>query len=108
MPYLILATAIFFEVVGTSALKASDGFTKLMPSLMVVVAYALSFYLLSLALRSFGVGFAYAIWSGFGIVLVASAGVLFFGEKIDLAAIIGFGLIIAGIVILNLYSGLGH
>lgn len=104
MTYLYLLVAIVAEVIATSALKASDGFTRLMPSLIVVVGYGVAFFCLSLVLRTMPVGIAYAIWSGVGIVLVAGIGVVAFGQKLDLAAIIGLGLIIAGVLVVNLLS----
>lgn len=104
MPYAILALAIFCEVVATTALKASLGFTRLLPSLIVVVGYGAAFFLLSLTLKSFSVGFTYAVWSGLGIVLVALMGAMLFGEKLDAAAFLGMGLIIAGVVVLNFFS----
>ncbi|MBF0368392.1 MAG: multidrug efflux SMR transporter [Magnetococcales bacterium] len=105
--YLYLALAILSEVAGTIALKFSNGFQKLLPSSITVVGYALAFYLLSLSLKTLGVGFTYAVWAGIGIVLISIAGVFVFGEKVDLGGIIGLGLIVAGVVILNLYSGMG-
>ena len=104
---LYLALAIVSEVVGTTALKLSDGFQKWIPSTVTVIGYCLAFYLLSLCLKSVGVGFAYAVWAGVGIVLIAIIGILFFGEKADLPGIVGMGLIVAGVVTLNLYSSMG-
>lgn len=103
-PYLALGLAIVSEVIGTSALKASDGFTKLAPSLLVAVCYMLSFYCLSLVLRSVPVGIAYAIWSGLGIVLITVAAYVLYGQKIDTAGLFGMGLIIAGVVVIQLFS----
>ncbi len=102
--YVALLFAILAETVGTSALQASQQFTRLWPSLLVVVAYAVSFYLLSVALKVMPVGVVYAVWSGVGIVLIAVAGLVIFGQKLDLAAIIGLGLIIAGVSVLHLFS----
>lgn len=102
--YIALFFAIIAETVGTSALQASQQFTRLWPSVLVVVAYAVAFYLLSIALRAMPVGVVYAIWSGLGIVLIATAGWLIFGQALDLAAIIGLSLIIAGVVILHVFS----
>lgn len=103
--YLTLAIAIVAEVFATSALKASDGFNRLWPSLAVIAGYGAAFYCLSLSLKAgIGIGVAYAIWSGVGIVLIATIGVLMYGERLDLAAVIGFGLIVAGVVVLNLFS----
>lgn len=107
--YLILGLAIALEVVGTTALKASDGFTRLVPSLITGVAYAASFYALSLALKTIPVGVAYAIWSGVGIVLISVVGWVVFRQRLDLAAIAGLGLIIAGVLVVNLFSSsAGH
>ncbi|EEZ32869.1 Quaternary ammonium compound-resistance protein qacF [Brucella sp. NF 2653] len=102
--YAFLAIAIFSEVIGTLSLKASEGFSRLGPSIMVVVAYGLAFYFLSLTLKTIPVGVAYAIWSGVGVTLVALIGWLVFGQKLDLPAIVGMGLIIAGVIVLNLLS----
>lgn len=103
-PWLYLGTAIVAEVIGTSALKASDGFTRLWPSLLVVAGYACAFYFLALTLRTIPVGVAYAIWAGLGIVLIALIGVVWFGQKLDAPAVIGMGLIIAGVVVMNVFS----
>ncbi|GAA5619748.1 DMT family transporter [Brucella anthropi] len=102
--YAILAIAIVSEVIGTLSLKASEGFTRLGPSLIVVIAYGLAFYFLSMTLKSIPVGIAYAVWSGIGVTLVALIGWLVFGQKLDLAAVLGMGLIIAGVIVLNLFS----
>jgi len=104
MNWIFLGIAIVSEVVATSALKATHGFTRLWPSLAVVLGYASAFYFLSLTLRSIPVGVAYAVWSGVGIVLVAVIAWLLYGQKLDTAAIVGMALIIAGIVVLNLFS----
>ncbi|TSE24291.1 DMT family transporter [Tepidimonas aquatica] len=103
-PWLLLALAIVAEVVGTSALKASDGFTRLLPSVVVVVGYVVSFYCLSLVLRHIPVGITYAVWSGLGIVLITLTAFVLYGQRIDLAGWIGMGLIIAGVLVLNLFS----
>jgi multidrug transporter EmrE-like cation transporter len=102
--WLFLVIAIFGEVVATSALKSSDGFTKLVPSGVVVAGYGIAFYFLSLALKSIPVGIAYAIWAGLGIVLVAAIAWIFHGQKLDLWALVGMGLIVCGVVVLNLLS----
>src|SRR5690606_28856398 len=102
--WLFLGTAIISEVIATSALKASDGFSRLWPSMIVVLGYAVSFYFLSLTLKTLPVGIAYAIWSGLGIVLISVIGILLFGQKLDGPAIIGMGLIIAGVVVMNVFS----
>ena len=104
MNWLFLAIAIVSEVTATSALKACNGFTRLLPSVAVVLGYASAFYFLSLVLRTIPVGVAYAVWSGVGIVLVAIIGWLVYGQKLDLPAVIGMTLIIAGIMVLNLFS----
>jgi small multidrug resistance pump len=104
MTYLHLAIAIVAEVIATSALKASDGFTRLGPSLFVVVGYAVAFYFLSLTLRTMSIGVAYAIWCGAGIILIALIAWLVLGQKLDLAAILGMALIVAGVAVINLFS----
>jgi len=104
MNWLYLAIAIVAEVVGTTALKASDGFTRFGASAVVVAGYGLAFYFLSLALRDIPVGVAYAIWSGVGIVLVSILGWWLFGQALDAAAVLGMALIIAGVVVLNAFS----
>ncbi len=104
MLYAVLVGAIVFEVLGTSAMQAAQHFSKLVPTLIMVVCYAIAFYLLSYTLRVIPVGIAYAIWSGLGIVLISLAGYFVFGQKLDLAAVLGLGLIIAGVVVLNVFS----
>lgn len=104
MNWLYLTIAILSEVVATSALKASAGFTRLYPSILVVGGYALAFYFLSLTLRTIPVGVAYAVWSGAGVVLVCLVGWLVYGQKLDLAAAAGIALIVAGVLVLNLVS----
>jgi small multidrug resistance pump len=99
-----LAIAIVAEVIATSALKAADGLTRLGPTLVVVAGYGVAFHFLSLALRGIPVGIAYAVWSGVGIVLISVIGWLVHGQALDLAAGIGIGLIIAGVVVLNVFS----
>ncbi len=109
MGYVYLALAILSEVIGTTALQASDGFTKVVPSALVVVGYGLAFYLLSLVLRSIPMGVAYAIWAGLGIVLIGIAGVIVFKRTLDFPAILGMGLIVAGVAVINLFSKtVGH
>ena len=103
-PYLYLLIAIVAEVIATSALKASEGFTRLGPTAMVVVGYGVAFWLLSLTLRTIPVGLAYATWSGLGIVLIAIVGWLAFGQKLDAWAVLGMSLIVAGVLIMNLLS----
>ncbi|QLG88983.1 multidrug efflux SMR transporter [Chitinibacter bivalviorum] len=104
MNWLYLAIAIIAEVIATSALKASAGFSRLMPSILVVVGYGTAFYFLSLTLRSIPLGIAYALWSGVGIVLVSIIGWFLYQQTLDLAAMIGIGLIIAGVLVINLFS----
>ncbi|GIX08325.1 MULTISPECIES: multidrug efflux SMR transporter [unclassified Elioraea] len=104
MPQLALAVAIVCEVIATAALKSSDGFTRLWPSLAVIAGYGLAFYALSLALRAIPVGVAYAIWSGVGIVGIALIGRVVFRQTLDAPALIGIGLILAGVLVLNLFS----
>ena len=102
--YLYLGTAVAAEVIATSALKASDGFTRLLPSLVVVVGYGIAFYFLSLVLKTVPVGVAYAIWSGAGIVLIGLIGWLALKQPLDLPAMLGMGLIIAGVAVIQLFS----
>lgn len=104
MNWLYLSFAIVMEVVATSALKASDGFTRPLPSLLVVIGYAAAFYTLSITLRSMPVGVVYAIWSGVGVVLITLVGWLLFQQKLDAAAVIGIALIAAGVIVLNVFS----
>src|SRR5262245_23412838 len=104
MHWLYLSVAILSEVVATSALKAAEGFTRAIPSLLVVVGYATSFHFLSLTLRSIPLGIAYAIWSGVGVALVSVAGWVIYRQSLDGAAVGGIGLIVAGVVVLNLFS----
>ncbi|MGL4186698.1 MAG: DMT family transporter [Thiotrichaceae bacterium] len=104
MSYLYLAIAIIAEVIATSSLKASAEFTKLWPSVAVVLGYGTAFYFMTLALRQIPLGITYAIWSGLGIVLVTVVGAVVYNEKPDVPALIGMGLIIAGVVVINLFS----
>lgn len=109
MSYAFLAIAIVSEVIGTSFLKQSEGFTRLVPTLIMGVCYVVAFYFLSLTLRHIPTGVAYAIWSGVGIVLIAAIAWIVQGQKLDAAALIGMGLIIAGVVVMNLFSATtGH
>lgn len=105
MAYVYLFVAIVAEVVGTSALKASQGFTRFWPSVLVVVGYVVAFYLLTLVLRTIPVGIAYAFWAGLGIVLVTLVGVVMFGERLDLPAVLGLAMIIGGVVVIQVFSG---
>ncbi|MDJ0833227.1 MAG: multidrug efflux SMR transporter [Gammaproteobacteria bacterium] len=104
MAYLYLAIAILAEVAATSALKASEGFTRLVPSLIVVFGYGLAFYFLSLVLRTIPLGITYAVWAGLGVVLVAIAGIFLYQQVPDLPAIIGMALIVAGVLVIHLFS----
>lgn len=109
MAYIYLAIAIVAEVAATSALKASEEFTRLIPSLIVIVGYAIAFYLLTLVLRTIPVGITYAVWAGAGIVLVAIAGAVLYKQIPDTPALIGIGLIVAGVVVINAFSKtIGH
>lgn len=103
--WLYLSVAIVAEVIGTSFLKSSEGFTRLWPSLVVVVSYILAFYFLALTLKTLPVGVAYAVWAGAGVALIALAGYLFFGQTLDPPAIFGIGLIVAGVMVINVFSG---
>ena len=102
--HVFLTIAILSEVLATTALKASEGFTKLVPSIIVVIGYGVSFYALSLTLKYIPVGVVYAIWSGVGIVLITMLGYFAYGQKVDLAAAGGMGLIITGVMVINLFS----
>ena len=103
-PWVLLTIAIVAEVIATSSLKLSDGFTRLWPSVVVVLGYGISFYFLSVTMRSMPIGVIYAIWSGLGVVLVTLVGCLVFKQHLDLPALIGISLIIAGVVIMNVWS----
>lgn len=104
MHWLYLFIAIVAEVIATSALKTTAGFTRPLPSLVVVAGYGVAFYCLALTLRTLPVGIAYAVWSGIGIVLVSVVGWVLFGERLDGAALAGIGLILAGVLVINLLS----
>jgi small multidrug resistance pump len=107
--YLYLGLAIVSEVIGTTALKASDSFTRPLPSLVTVGCYALSFYLLTFSLRVLPTGIAYAIWSGVGIVLISLVSWFWFKQTLDLAAIAGLAMIVGGVMVINLFSkSVGH
>ena len=101
---LYLAGAIAAEVIATSALRSAEGFTRLVPSLVVVTGYAIAFYFLSLSLKTIPVGLAYAIWSGIGVVLIALIGWLVLKQPLDAAAVLGIGLILAGVLVIQLFS----
>ncbi len=104
IPQVALLLAILLEVIGTSALQASAQFTRLGPTLLMAVCYIASFYLLSIVLKTIPVGIAYAVWSGLGIVLIAIVGYYRFGQSLDAPAILGIGLIISGVLVVNLFS----
>ena len=109
MAYALLAMAIISEVIGSTFLVKSEGFTKLLPSLAVVVLFSLAFYLLSQVIKVIPLGIAYAIWAGVGIVLTALIGYFVFRQSLDLAAMIGIALIVSGVVVINLFSNsTGH
>ena len=104
MEYLYLAIAIISEVVATSALKSTSGFTRLMPTIVVVIGYCTAFYFLSLCLQRIPIGVAYAIWAGVGIGLMAIMGLVVHDQRLDLAGVVGIGLIAAGGVVINVFS----
>ncbi|GAA5010285.1 multidrug efflux SMR transporter AbeS [Acinetobacter puyangensis] len=104
MSYVFLAIAIISEVIATSALKASNGFTVLIPSLITIVGYVIALFCLSLTLKTIPVGIAYAIWSGAGIILISTVGWVLYKQQLDLAALIGLGLMISGIIVINVFS----
>lgn len=99
-----LLIAVIAEVIATTALKSSEGFTRLLPSLLVIAGYGVAFYFLSLTLKTIPVGMSYAIWSGLGIVLVSGLAWVLHGQKLDLAALAGIALIVAGVLVINLLS----
>ena len=104
MSYLYLTIAIIAEVIATSAIKASEEFSQLLPSMVVIIGYGIAFYFMSLALKTLPLGITYAIWSGAGIVLIAIAGVVLYQQVPDIAALIGMAFIITGIVIIHAFS----
>lgn len=106
--YYYLILAVIFETVGTSAILASQQFTRLWPSVLVVVCFGCAFWLLSLTLRTMPVGIMYAMWSGLGIVLIAMIGFVAFGQKLDIPAVLGIGMILTGILTIHLFSNAGH
>lgn len=109
MNYVYLSMAIVAEVVATSALQASNGFTRPWPTVVTVVGYGIAFYCLSLTLRTIPVGIAYAIWSGVGIVLITAVGWVVYRQTLDMPALIGIALVIAGVLVINLFSRtVGH
>jgi len=106
--FVYLIVAVIFETFGTACLKASSEFTKLWPSLGVIIGFAGAFYFLALTLRYMPIGVVYAIWSGLGIVLITLIGLFFFKQSLDAAAYIGLGLIILGVVVINIFSNSTH
>jgi small multidrug resistance pump len=102
--YVTLALAIAAEVIATSALKASDGFSKAGPSALVVLGYVVAFFSLSHTIKTMSLGIVYAIWSGVGIVLITAAGWWLYNQKLDAPAMVGMGLIVAGVLVINLLS----
>jgi small multidrug resistance pump len=102
--YLWLVLAIVAETVGTTALQASQQFTRLVPSLLVVAGYGTAFYLLSLVLKIMPVGVVYAVWSGLGVISIAIIGRVVFGQRLDAPALIGIALILAGVLVIHLFS----
>jgi small multidrug resistance pump len=104
LTYIYLILAVAAETVGTTALQASQQFTKAAPSVLVVISYAIAFYLLSLTLRTMPVGVVYAMWSGLGIVFIALIGYLVFGQRLDWPAVLGIAMILGGILVIHLFS----
>lgn len=102
--YLTLFIAIVFEIMATSLVKVSNGFTKLIPTLVLLVFYGISFYMLSLSVKAIPLGIAYAIWSGVGIVIISLVGIFAFKQHLDFPAMLGIALILAGVVVVNLFS----
>ncbi|MFZ6759629.1 DMT family transporter [Undibacterium sp. Ji50W] len=102
--WISLGIAIAGEVIATSALKASEGFSKPIPSIVVAAGYLIAFYFLSLTLRTMQVGVAYAIWAGLGVVAVSAIAWIVYGQKLDLPAMVGMALIISGVMVMNLFS----
>ena len=107
MSYFYLTLAIIAEVIATSSLRATEEFTKPLPTLIMVMGYGLAFYFMTLALRTLPLGVTYAVWSGLGIVLISIIGVIFYNERLDIAATLGMGMIIAGVLIIHLFSSTG-
>ncbi len=104
MTWLLLSVAIVCEVIGTTFLKLSEGLTRLVPTLVTAVCYGIAFWCLSVTMRTIPTGIIYAIWSGVGVVLIGVVGWIFLGQKLDLPAMLGMGLIIAGVLVINLFS----
>ena len=104
MAFIYLAVAIFAEVIATSALKASNGFSILWPSITTIIGYGIAIFFLSLAMKSIPMGIAYAIWSGAGIVLISTIGLVVFKQQLDTPALLGLALVIIGIIVINVFS----
>lgn len=104
MSYLYLGIAIIAEVIATSALKSSQGFTRPWASIVVIVGYGIAFYCLSIVLKTIPIGIAYAIWAGLGVVLITIVGYFFYQQKLDIAAVVGMSLIVGGVLIINVFS----
>jgi small multidrug resistance pump len=104
MQYLFLGLAILFEIIGTSFLKLSDGFTRIFPTIVVALSYIACFYFMSLSLKTIPLGIVYAVWAGVGIVLIALISVFIFKQSLDIPAIAGIALIVAGVFIINIFS----
>ena len=104
MQWLYLGLAIISEVIATSSLKAAEGFTKAVPSVVVIVGYGLSFYLLSLTLKTIPIGITYAIWSGVGLALITLVGWVVYHQTLDTAALVGIGLIVSGVLVIHLFA----
>ncbi|ELY7520103.1 QacE family quaternary ammonium compound efflux SMR transporter [Cronobacter sakazakii] len=104
MTWLLLSVAIVCEVIGTTFLKLSEGFTRLVPTQVTALCYGIAFWCLSVTMRTIPTGIIYAIWSGVGVVLIGVVGWIFLGQKLDLPAMFGMGLIIAGVLVINLFS----
>lgn len=106
MAYLLLAIAIISEVTATSALRLCDGFTKPLPSLVVIAGYCISFFTLAQVVKLMPLGYAYALWCGFGIVLIVAVGYFYYRQPVDLPGVLGILLIMAGVLVINLFSGM--
>lgn len=104
MPWLYMAGAIFCEIIATSALKSAEGFTRPVPTALVLIGYGVAFYCLSVALKTIPVGIAYAVWSGVGIVAISLIGLFWYRQTIDAAGLAGMALIVAGVIVINLFS----
>jgi len=105
--HLYLAAAILVEVIGTSCMKLTEGFTKPLPTIVMSVCYIAAIYFMSVSVRTLPIGFVYAVWAGAGIVIIAAIGVVLYKEPVDLAGVLGIVLIVAGVVMLNLFSRMG-